>query len=177
MKNKNSVLAEGSASNSQSILQLSDQVKKFVLKYKDSPMVAINSLSIGLFLGMSEAFAEDGDSSTNGLNMLDKVIIKMKALAKEYGDVVPQEGEDFNLEDGEVEDMETTLDDESEEDDMDLDTDENDGDEDEYDTDDLEDEEDNEDKELNMNDEGSDEDEEDEEDEDEVPPKKGGKPF
>jgi len=157
MKKTLTSITEGTASNSQSIMQLADQIKKFVLKYKDQPSISINSLSIGLFLGMSEAFAEDGDSSTNGLNMLDKVIIKMKALAKEYADVVPEEGQDFNLDDSEVQDMETTLDDDSE-DDSDM---EDDG-EDDYATDDLEDDEDNEDRELDMNDKDSEEDDEEE---------------
>jgi len=161
MKKTLTSITEGTASNSQSIMQLADQIKKFILKYKENPSISINSLAIGMFLGMSEAFAEDGDSSTSGLNMLDKVIIKMKALAKEYADVVPEEGQDFNLDDSEVESMETTLDDDSQddsEDDSDMEND------DEFATDDLQDEEDGEDRELNMNDKDSDEEDEEEED-------------
>jgi hypothetical protein len=116
---------EGQASHSESINQLADQIKKFILKHKDSPNATVNSFAIGIFLGFSEAFAEDGDPDTNGLNMLSRMVDKVKVLMKEYEDLVPEENEDFNLTDNDIEDMETTLDsdtDEESEDDEESDT-------------------------------------------------------
>lgn len=46
-KSKNKI-QEGVASHSESINQLADQVKKFILKHKDNPNAAVNSLSINL---------------------------------------------------------------------------------------------------------------------------------
>jgi len=107
---------EGQASHSESISQLADQIKKFVLKHKESPNAVINSLSIGIFLGFSEAFAEDEDPETNGLNMLSKMVDKVKVLMKQYDDLVPEEGEDFDFTPEDEEDMQTTLEDDDEED-------------------------------------------------------------
>jgi hypothetical protein len=106
---------EGQASHSESINQLADQIKKFILKHKDSPNATVNSFAIGIFLGFSEAFAEDGDPDTNGLNMLSRMVDKVKVLMKEYEDLVPEENEDFNLTDNDIEDMETTLDSDTDE--------------------------------------------------------------
>jgi hypothetical protein len=120
---------EGQASHSESINQLADQIKKFILKHKDSPNATVNSFAIGIFLGFSEAFAEDGDPDTNGLNMLSRMVDKVKVLMKEYEDLVPEENEDFNLTDNDIEDMETTLDsdtDEESEDDEEYDEEESD---------------------------------------------------
>jgi len=108
---------EGQASHSESISQLADQIKKFILKHKDSPNAVVNDISIGVFLGFSEAFSEDGDPSTNGLNMLEKMVNQIRILSKEYDDLVPDEGEDFDLTDDDIQDMETTLDSDTKEDD------------------------------------------------------------
>jgi len=108
---------EGQASHSESISQLAEQIKKFILKHKDSPNAVVNDISIGVFLGFSEAFAEDGDPSTNGLNMLEKMVNQIRILSKEYDDLVPDEGEDFDLTDDDIQNMETTLDSDTEEDD------------------------------------------------------------
>ena len=101
---------EGQASHSESISQLAEQIKKFIMKHKDSPNAVVNDISIGIFLGFSEAFAEDGDPETNGLNMLERMINQVRILSKEYDDLIPEEGEDFDLTSDDIEDMETTLD-------------------------------------------------------------------
>jgi hypothetical protein len=142
---------EGQASHSESINQLADQIKKFILKHKDSPNATVNSFAIGIFLGFSEAFAEDGDPDTNGLNMLSRMVDKVKVLMKEYEDLVPEENEDFNLTDNDIEDMETTLD---------SDTDEE--SEEEYD------EEDEEESDTTLDDEESEDESEEDEEEDDV---------
>jgi hypothetical protein len=120
---------EGQASHSESINQLADQIKKFILKHKDSPNATVNSFAIGIFLGFSEAFAEDGDPDTNGLNMLSRMVDKVKVLMKEYEDLVPEENEDFNLTDNDIEDMETTLDSDTDEESEDEEDDEEDDEE------------------------------------------------
>lgn len=101
---------EGQASHSESISQLAEQIKKFIMKHKDSPNAVVNDISIGIFLGFSEAFAEDGDPETNGLNMLERMINQVRILSKEYDDLIPEEGEDFDLTSDDIQDMETTLD-------------------------------------------------------------------
>lgn len=101
---------EGQASHSESISQLAEQIKKFIMKHKDSPNAVVNDISIGIFLGFSEAFAEDGDPETNGLNMLERMINQVRILSKEYDDLIPDEGEDFDLTSDDIQDMETTLD-------------------------------------------------------------------
>jgi hypothetical protein len=106
---------EGQASHSESISQLAEQIKKFIMKHKDSPNAVVNDISIGIFLGFSEAFAEDGDPETNGLNMLERMINQVRILSKEYDDLIPEEGEDFDLTNDDIEDMETTLDSDTEE--------------------------------------------------------------
>ena len=110
MKNRRSKISEGSVSHSESISQLATQIKKFILKHRDTPNTIVNDICIGLFLGFSEAFAQDNDISTNGLNMLSKLIDKLKVLMKEYDDLVPNDESDFDLEPGDIQDMETTLD-------------------------------------------------------------------
>lgn len=102
--------SEGAVSHSESISQLATQVKKFILKHRETPNTIVNDICIGLFLGFSEAFSQDNDDSTNGLNMLNKLIDKLKVLMKEYDDLVPTDEDDFNLEPGDIQDMETTLD-------------------------------------------------------------------
>jgi hypothetical protein len=103
-------VSEGSVTHSESISQLATQIKKFILKHRETPNTIVNDICIGLFLGFSEAFAQDNDISTNGLNMLTKLIDKLKVLMKEYDDLVPNDDEDFDLEAGDIQDMETTLD-------------------------------------------------------------------
>lgn len=121
---------EGQASHSESISQLAEQIKKFIMKHKDSPNAVVNDISIGIFLGFSEAFAEDGDPETNGLNMLERMINQVRILSKEYDDLIPEEGEDFDLTTDDIEDMETTLDsDTSYDEDEEVDDEENDDEE------------------------------------------------
>jgi len=133
---------EGQASHSESISQLAEQIKKFIMKHKDSPNAVVNDISIGIFLGFSEAFAEDGDPETNGLNMLERMINQVRILSKEYDDLVPEEGEDFDLTSDDIEDMETTLDsDTSYDEDEEIDEEENDDEESDTTLDDEEDEE------------------------------------
>jgi hypothetical protein len=103
-------VSEGTVTHSESISQLATQIKKFILKHRETPNTIVNDICIGLFLGFSEAFAQDNDISTNGLNMLNKLIDKLKVLMKEYDDLVPNDDEDFDLEPGDIQDMETTLD-------------------------------------------------------------------
>ena len=110
MKNRRGKISEGSVSHSESISQLATQIKKFILKHRDTPNTIVNDICIGLFLGFSEAFSQDNDISTNGLNMLSKLIDKLKVLMKEYDDLVPNDESDFDLEPGDIQDMETTLD-------------------------------------------------------------------
>ena len=106
----------GEASHFSTIQNLADQMKKFILKHKDNPNSVINDVSISLFISFSEAFAEDGDPETNGLNMLSKLIDKVKVLMKSYDDLVPEEGKEFDLTPEDEEDMQTTLDSEGDED-------------------------------------------------------------
>lgn len=127
--------SEGAVSHSESISQLATQVKKFILKHRETPNTIVNDICIGLFLGFSEAFSQDNDDSTNGLNMLTKLIDKLKVLMKEYDDLVPNDENDFNLEPGDIQDMETTLDGEVSKDQPEID----DEDEIEYEDDDEED--------------------------------------
>lgn len=152
----NKKIQEGVASHSESINQLADQVKKFILKHKDNANAAVNSLSIGLFIGASEAFAEDGDPNTNGLNMLDKIMTKVKILMKTYDDLVPDEGQEFDLTPEDEEEMQTTLE-----------TDEDSEDDDESEADEIETEEesdeDESDDEVEIDEEDDEEDDEDEE--------------
>lgn len=103
-------ISEGTVTHSESISQLATQIKKFILKHRETPNTIVNDICIGLFLGFSEAFSQDNDVSTNGLNMLTKLIDKLKVLMKEYDDLVPNDEEDFDLEPGDIQDMETTLD-------------------------------------------------------------------
>jgi hypothetical protein len=131
-------IKEGQMSHHETINNLTDQMKKFILKNKDNPNSIVNDVSISIFLAFSEAFSKDGDPNTTGLKMLDKMISQLRILAKEYEDLEPEEGEDFNLEDDDIDDMKTTLDDDE--------------DEDSDEPEDLEDEPDNEDKELDNND-------------------------
>lgn len=132
---------EGQASHSESISQLAEQIKKFIMKHKDSPNAVVNDISIGIFLGFSEAFAEDGDPETNGLNMLERMINQVRILSKEYDDLIPEEGEDFDLTSDDIQDMETTLDSDLEdEDDEDSEEESEDEEDEEYSTT-LEDEE------------------------------------
>lgn len=109
-RKKGKKYSEGAVSHSDSISQLATQVKKFILKHRETPNTIVNDICIGLFLGFSEAFSQDNDDSTNGLNMLTKLIDKLKVLMKEYDDLVPTDEDDFNLEPGDIQDMETTLD-------------------------------------------------------------------
>lgn len=106
---------EGQVSHSQSIMQLSEQIIKFIQKHKGNPNSVINDFAIGLFLAFSEVYSQDGDPNTNGLNMLAKMIDKLKVLMKEYEDLVPEEEEEFDLEDDDIDKMKTTLDDDDEE--------------------------------------------------------------
>ena len=110
LKKRKGRISEGSVTHSESISQLATQIKKFILKHRDTPNTIVNDICIGLFLGFSEAFAQDNDISTNGLNMLTKLIDKLKVLMKEYDDLVPNDEDDFDLEPGDIQDMETTLD-------------------------------------------------------------------
>lgn len=97
-KPKLSIIKEGQSSHFNSISQLADQIKKFILKHKSNPNSVVNSLSIGIFLGFSEAFAEDGNPETNGLKMLSKMIDKVRSLMKEYPDLVPTDNNpDFDI--------------------------------------------------------------------------------
>lgn len=132
---------EGQASHSETINQLADQMKKYINKHIQQPNSVVNDVSIALFLSFSEAFSEDGDPNTNGLNMLSRMVDKIKILMKEYDDLIPEENEDFDLTSDDIEDMETTLDSDMEEDDEDIE------DEEDSDTTTLDDEEDEEDEE------------------------------
>lgn len=95
-KLKKEIVKEGLASHSESINQLSQQIKRFILKHRTNPNAAINSLSIGFFIGFSEAFA-DMKNETTGLVMLGKVMEKIKTLAKEYDGLIPEEDNDFEF--------------------------------------------------------------------------------
>lgn len=110
LKNRRGKISEGTVSHSDSISQLATQIKKFILKHRETPNTIVNDICIGLFLGFSEAFSQDNDDSTNGLNMLTKLIDKLKVLMKEYDELVPNDNDDFDLEAGDIQDMETTLD-------------------------------------------------------------------
>ena len=167
-KNSKRKLKEGTASHQETINNLVEQMKKFILKHSDkNPNSIINDISIALFISFSEAFAEDNDPSTNGLNMLDKIIAKVKILMKSYDDLVPEEGQEFDLTSDEEQDMMTTLetdDEESEdsEEDEEMEDEESEEDTEEEDTEEEEDSE----EDTDENEEDTDE-EEDEESEDE----------
>lgn len=89
--------AEAEGTHKDTIMNLADQITQYLTKHRESPSGALTDISMGLFLGFSEFYAKDGDPSTNGLNMLDKVIDKVKALSKQYEDLVPEDEADFDL--------------------------------------------------------------------------------
>lgn len=138
-KKKLVLVKEGTLSHSESISNLSDQLKKYILKHKDSPNATVNDVSIAIFLSFSEVFADDGDSTTTGMTMLKKIVDKLKFLMKEYDDLIPEEGKEFDIEDKDIEDMQ-----------LDMGTDESivNSEDEEVDLESLEDEPDDEDREL-----------------------------
>lgn len=94
---REALLKEAVASHKDSIVNFSDQLSKFLNKHKDNPNASINDIAIGMFLSFSEWFAADGDPNTDGLTMLDKVVTKIKSLAKQYEGLVPDEGQEFDI--------------------------------------------------------------------------------
>lgn len=98
---KKSLVKEGAMSNFDSIAQFKEQVERYILKHKDNPNAVINDLSSGLFFAFSEAFSKDGRPETNGLNMLEKMIGKIRILMKTHENLIPEEQPEFNLENDE----------------------------------------------------------------------------
>lgn len=104
-------IKEGSMSNFESVAQFKEQVERYILKHKDNPNAVVNDLSSGLFFAFSEAFSKDGRPETNGLNMLEKMINKLRVLMKTHDGLVPEEEPEFDLE---MDGSETDLEDENE---------------------------------------------------------------
>lgn len=96
LSNHKKPIKEGSMSNFESIAQFKEQVERYILKHKDNPNAVINDLASGLFFSFSEAFSKDGRPETNGLNMLEKMINKLRVLMKTHENLIPEEEEDFD---------------------------------------------------------------------------------
>ena len=110
MKNQKSFkikkpIKEGSMSNFESIAQ----VERYILKHKDNPNAVINDLASGLFFAFSEAFSKDGRPETNGLNMLEKMINKLRVLMKTHENLIPPEQEEFDFEDSNLDSEEINM--------------------------------------------------------------------
>lgn len=103
---KKTKIKEGSMSNFESIAQFKEQVERYILKHKDNPNAVINDLASGLFFSFSEAFSKDGRPETNGLNMLEKMIGKIRVLMKTHENLIPEEEEEFEFSDEEIDDLE-----------------------------------------------------------------------
>lgn len=99
LSNHKKPIKEGSMSNFESIAQFKEQVERYILKHKDNPNAVINDLASGLFFSFSEAFSKDGRPETNGLNMLEKMINKLRVLMKTHENLIPEEEEEFDFED------------------------------------------------------------------------------
>lgn len=98
-------IKEGTMSNFESVAQFKEQVERYILKHKDNPNAVINDLSSGLFFAFSEAFSKDGRPETNGLNMLEKMIGKLRVLMKTHENLIPEEEEEFEFGDEEESDL------------------------------------------------------------------------
>ena len=114
MKNQKSFkikkpIKEGSMSNFESIAQFKEQVERYILKHKDNPNAVINDLASGLFFAFSEAFSKDGRPETNGLNMLEKMINKLRVLMKTHENLIPPEQEEFDFEDSNLDSEEMDM--------------------------------------------------------------------
>lgn len=105
-------IKEGSMSNFESVAQFKEQVERYILKHKDNPNAVINDLSSGLFFAFSEAFSKDGRPETNGLNMLEKMIGKLRVLMKTHENLIPEEEEEFEF--GDENEIEETYEEENE---------------------------------------------------------------
>lgn len=117
---RKSRLAEKEKVHRDSIMQLADQIGKYLEKHGKNGNInaVITDFAMGLYLGMANYYKNDNDESTIGIDVLDKIMTKVKGLMKEYPELdEPDEIPEFDLEDGEeTEDGEEESEDEEEDD-------------------------------------------------------------
>ena len=102
---RKSLYSEKEKFHRDSVIQLADQMNKYISKHEGNVNSVVNDITIGLFMAFSTYYKNDGDKETSGSDILKKVMKKLSSMITEYPELETGDlKDDFKLDDEELED-------------------------------------------------------------------------